>query len=157
MWALFLREVMRYPVLVLTVALIAGCANSQEPKIFREWNNVETTLGVLGTWAGVTSEGDVIKYVFNKDSSCMWVIGIIEIPCKFGGKKQGDGIRLVIYEIEGKQFKNVEFLAWLKVNHDKMMIYGYPTRNGRLQSGEKASWPTSFTEDSLLLTYERQK
>ena len=148
---------MRYLLLVFTIVLLGGCASALDKKTQQEWNNVETSMGVLGTWTGVTPDGNRIKYVFNKDSTCIWGVGDVDIPCKFGGKKHGDGIRVVIYEMEGKQFENVEFLAWLKVRNDKMMIYGYPVRYGRLQSGEKASWPASFTEDSVLLTYDKQK
>ena len=33
-----------------------------------------------------------------------------------------------------------------------MMFYGYPTKFGRKQSGERAKWPSIFPNDSVVLT-----
>ena len=113
-------------------------------------------MGLLGVWAGETPNGDKVTYVFNQDSTCSWVINNKEVPCKFRGRPHEDGIRLMIYEMEGEQFKDVQFLAWLKVQEHKMMIFGYPTKYGRLQSGEKAEWPDSFNDESILLKYQKK-
>lgn len=146
---------MRLLPFLLVVFLFTGCATSLEPQLVQEWNKVDTAMGLLGVWSGDAPNGDKVTYVFKEDLTCLWVINDKEVPCKFRGRRHEDGIRLVIYEMKGEQFKDVQFLAWLKVKENNMMIFGYPTKYGRLQTGERAEWPDAFNDQALLLKYQK--
>ncbi len=134
--------------------LIVGCTTTLEPQVVSHWNKAKTGLGMLGTWKGVAPNGDQVTYVFNQDLTCSWEVASRKIPCEFKAGRYKDGIRLLIYKMEGEQFEDVEFLAWMKVQNNKMMVYGYPTKYQRLQSGAKAEWPKEFTGMAILLTYQ---
>ena len=134
--------------------LISGCTSLTllDQPIVDHWNGVKTQKHLLATWSGVSPSGDQISYQFNSDDTCVWTYSNIDIGCKFKVREHENGYRVLIYEMAGEQFQDVEFIAWVKIDLNEMIIYGYPTKFGRKQSGEKAMWPDTFPNDSIILT-----
>lgn len=144
----------KFLISIVCIILISGCTSITllEQPIVDHWNGVQTQTHLLATWSGVSPSGEQIGYKFNQDETCVWTYSNRDIGCKFQVAEHENGYRVLIYEMEGDQFKDVEFIAWVKVDLNEMMIYGYPTKFGRKQSGEKAHWPEKFPNDSIILT-----
>lgn len=140
--------------LIACFLLISSCTSVilLEQPVVDHWNSVQTQKHLLAKWFGVTPGGDQISYQFSRGETCIWTYSGKEIDCKFQATPHETGYRVLIYDMAGEQFKDVQFIAWVKIERNKMMFYGYPTKFGRKQSGERAQWPNMFPNDSILLT-----
>ena len=140
--------------LMVYFVLISGCTSVTllDQSTLDRWNGVQTQKHLLATWSGVSPSGDQVSYQFNRDYTCVWTYLNTDIDCKFKVREHENGYRVLIYEMAGEQFKDVEFIAWVKIDLNEMIIYGYPIKFGRKQSGEKAEWPEIFPNDSIILT-----
>ena len=143
---------------IVCFILVSGCTSVTllEQPIVDHWNKVETQKHLLAKWSGISPSGDQISYQFNRGETCIWTYSNKEIGCKFQATLHENGYRVLIYEMAGEQFKDVQFIAWVKIERNKMMFYGYPTKFGRKQSGEKAKWPDTFPNDSIILTARKK-
>jgi len=137
---------------LLLVFLVVGCAsvNLLSDETIYKWNQLSTESKLEGIWEGKSPDENYVAYEFHSNLSCTWTVGNKPIPCKYRYARHQDGLRLQVYAMEGQQFKDVEFIAWVKIHGTEMIMYGYPTRYGRLQSGEKAYWPDKLERESIL-------
>ncbi len=143
----------KFILLAAYLIVVSGCSSVTllEPPVLAHWNQVKTDNHLLAKWSGVSPDGGKISYQFNSDQTCIWSYSNVDIHCKFQVTPHEDGFRVLIYKMKGEQFDDVEFIAWVKIENDSMMIYGYPTKFGMTQSGEEAEWPYTFPADSILL------
>lgn len=144
---------------LLMALLLSGCSTATYlPKsIISEWFHVQSDPDFIKNWEGMDPNGDYIAFEFQKGNACTWIIDDKQVSCHYRYTHHQNGIRLEIHKMEGEQFKDVQFISWVKVKGKEMMIYGYPTRYGQLQSGEPAWWPDKFGKESILLTLREGK
>jgi hypothetical protein len=109
---------------------------------------------IIGSWAGETPSGDLVRYIFRADRSLVWTVETPDSPgdiaAKYSVNASAEPREVDIFDFDMPQLKGFRFLGIYR--HEaggELLFYGEPRASDDAQPR-----PTHFSEEAIVLRRE---